>query len=144
MFIVLQNGIYCFPTSLTNVTTKVMALSAWPRTWLTPVRVHVPTKILKWILVRAVWGAAVRVVGDGVRGGGSRWWWTSDWPWQWQPPVVSMVVRIPYTRLHVCWQVFDDLSTHVAPTITFIERNRDSEKVEEIYFKSGRTYCIWW
>ena len=40
------------------------------RTWLTPVRVHVPTKILKWILVRAVGGAAVRVVGDGARGGG--------------------------------------------------------------------------
>ena len=72
MFIVLLNGIYCFSTRMTNVKTKVMALSAWPRTWLTPVRVHVPTKILKWILVRAVGGAAVRVVGDGARGGGSR------------------------------------------------------------------------
>ena len=57
MFIVLLNGIYCFLTRMTNVKTKVMALSAWPRTWLTPVRVHVPTKILKWILVRAVGGA---------------------------------------------------------------------------------------
>ena len=32
MFIVLLSGIYCFPTSMTIVKTKVMALSAWPRT----------------------------------------------------------------------------------------------------------------
>ena len=52
MFIVLQNGIYCFATRMTNVKTKVMALSAWPRTWLTLIE--------------------VRVVRDGARGVGSR------------------------------------------------------------------------
>ena len=111
----------CSTTSMTMWKQSQGALSM-ARTWLAHIGVHICTRIIEWIvLVRAVGGAVVGVVGlvrDGVRGVWSRWWWWASYrPWQWQPPVVSMVVSFPNTRLHFFWQVFDDLSTHVAPTI---------------------------
>ena len=138
IFIVLFDGINCitidFSPALQLVwqcENKVKAPWAWPGQ--AHIGVHTRTKIIEGIvLVRAVGGAVVGLVGlvrDGVRGvwfilWSRWWWWTSHRPWQWQPPVVSMVVSFPNTRLHFFWQVFDDLSSHVAPTIA----NPDSER----------------